>query len=418
MLLTADHEAALLWILLHGDAEHRHGIPKLVGAEHFSNPECRAAYELLCDCTERFGIAWDIRSVKRVCNERGQDGEEIYATLKGELLDDPPVACYWQHHCDELRKRLRKERALQAIETASNDITAGEPIDAARLIADIESTDVSTAMPTERMDDVANEPNSEVTWAIDDVLPTGRFAVWAGKRKNCKTMIAMDAGISIASGRKFLDAWTTGEPAPVLYLATEGDRRQLATYYRRILRSKQLEESGMLFTLSALRLDKLDDVAALRRRIEESKLKVVFIDSLHKCLGGKAEQASNFFVMGNLLSQLEHAAAENDCAVVALHHTRQHTSGTSLNDLAYSGPAETAGAWLLLHQTAYFASTMTHEYDLEIGGRGMRTLSKTLKISELDERERPIWFPEVERRAEPKPKLNNRDAYSSFDRVR
>src|SRR5207245_10565467 len=71
-----------------------------------------------------------------------------------------------------------------------------------------------------RAGDLVGEPDVEVDWQVDGLLPTAGTSIIAAKPKAGKSTTARCAGVSVARGASFLSRST--KAAPVLYLAHEG----------------------------------------------------------------------------------------------------------------------------------------------------------------------------------------------------
>ena len=196
--------------------------------------------------------------------------------------------------------------------------------------------------------------------------------------KVCKTLVAMDAAISIASGRPFLNAFTVPGAVTVVYFCGEGGPNVTQEYGRRIAASKGLslsDVSNLYWCFSVPRLADLHDLDAMTKVLDDTGAEVVFIDNLMLAMPG--DNAGNIMAMGQILANLIRICTERGVTPVLVHHFKrsratadQFTPG-DLPDLTQAGPAEIAGGWALLTRAAAFDpdNPGEHRLWLNVGGR-------------------------------------------------
>ena len=213
---------------------------------------------------------------------------------------------------------------------------------------------------------------------ITGCLYANHPAVPGGMFKTGKTLISMDGGISIASGRLFLNAFTVPASMTVVYFSGEGGPSMIQEYGRRIAASKGLQLAdvpNLHFCFSVPRLEDLRDLDAIQRIHDDTAAEVMFFDNLMLAMSG--DEAGNVFRMGQILGNVVRICNQRNITPVFVHHfkrtrvTADPYAPGELLDLTQAGAAEVAGQWwLLTRREAYDPDDPgEHRLWLNIGGR-------------------------------------------------
>ena len=128
-------------------------------------------------------------------------------------------------------------------------------------------------------------------------LFAGLPAVLGGPPKTAKTLLAIDAAISLATGRAWLGRFAVPAPCSVIYFAG-GGRAATLEYAARVAASKGValpDLSRLKWCFCLPRFTDENDLAALARVLTESRATVAFFDGLTLCLSGP-RPASGFQV--------------------------------------------------------------------------------------------------------------------------
>ena len=107
--------------------------------------------------------------------------------------------------------------------------------------------------------------------------------IFAGAKKTLKTSLAIDLGISLASGKPFLGRHEVKKPCNVTILTGESGLATIKETAIRISQSKGISLDGLDRLSWSTFLPTLDDSVHLdgvERMIEESHCEVLFIDPL------------------------------------------------------------------------------------------------------------------------------------------
>jgi hypothetical protein len=226
---------------------------------------------------------------------------------------------------------------------------------------------------------------------VTEALFAGSPAVIGGMFKTGKTLLGIDAAISIATGRMFLGAYTVPEPRGVVYFTGEGGPAVAQEYGRRIAAAKGIalaDVTGLHWCFSVPRLEDLDDLDAFAKVLDDTASEVAILDNLMLCLSG--DNAGNVYSMGGVLGNAVRICSERNVTPIFVHHFKR-TRATAdpyapgeLGDLTQAGVAEIAGQWLLLtRREAYDPDEPgTHRLWLSIGGRMGHSSLHALDVQE------------------------------------
>ena len=226
---------------------------------------------------------------------------------------------------------------------------------------------------------------------ITEALFAGSPAVIGGMFKTGKTLLGIDAAISVATGRPFLSSWTVPEPREVVYFTGEGGPAVAQEYGRRIASSKGIalaDVTQLHWAFSVPRLEDLRDLDAFAKVLDDTAAEVAVLDNLMLCLSG--DNAGNVYSMGGTLGNAVRICLERNVTPIFVHHFKR-TRATAdpfapgeLIDLTQAGVAEIAGQWLLLTRRRAFNPDEAgeHELWLSIGGRMGHSSLHALNVHE------------------------------------
>lgn len=96
-----------------------------------------------------------------------------------------------------------------------------------------------------------SKPLREMTWSVENILMTKTVELIVGLPKIGKSWLALDMGVSVATGLPFLDHFPVVNPGPVLYLTKEDPEYSLQDRLAKVVISKGLggsveREDGLL----------------------------------------------------------------------------------------------------------------------------------------------------------------------------
>lgn len=177
-------------------------------------------------------------------------------------------------------------------------------------------------LPTERAHRLATRPPDQ-QWLVEGLWGEGAVGIVGGEPKSCKSLLALDLVISVASGRPCLGRFAVTRPGRVLLFAAEDALSVVRMRLESIAASRevQLEELDVeVITAPIVRLDDRTDRERLRNTVATLQPRLLVLDPfvrLH-CVDENAAGE-----VAPLLAFLRELNRDHGVAVVVVHHARK-----------------------------------------------------------------------------------------------
>ncbi|MDA8086634.1 MAG: AAA family ATPase [Nitrospiraceae bacterium] len=168
-----------------------------------------------------------------------------------------------------------------------------------------------TGMVLTSLSDLLKEPEENVTWLVDGLLPTGGFSIMAAKPKVGKSTVARDLSFSIARGKSFLGRDVA--QGPVIYLALEEKRSEVRRHFKDMGASG--EEPIFIYS-GRVPSDAIEQITAAVREI---KPVLVVIDPLFRFT--RVKDTSAYAEITAALEPLLLLSRESGTHVLCIHHS-------------------------------------------------------------------------------------------------
>ncbi len=157
-------------------------------------------------------------------------------------------------------------------------------------------------------------------WLLRDYLEAEALACLFGASGSMKSFVALDMGLSIASGLPWHGV-DVPQPGPVVYVAGEGFRG-LSRRIKAWLRAHHLTGEGLPFHVASEAVQLLDPASveaatsAIAALAERPRL--IVVDTLARCYGGDENSTED---MSAFIAALDRLRARFGCAVLVVHHS-------------------------------------------------------------------------------------------------
>lgn len=217
-----------------------------------------------------------------------------------------------------------------------------------------------------------------INWIIPNFLPEG-FTLLAGKPKVGKSLLALDAGLSVATGEKFLDLFETNQYS-VMYISYEDPIGRLKE------RINILKENGPKnLVLSWRNFPRLNEggLKLIEEKIaENSTIKLVIVDPLTLAFKKEKGRPGDIFKeQYELLSQLQKFAISHHLALLFTHHVRKLSSEHPIDSvLGTTGITAAPDSVMILEEKILriFAKDMeSRNYSVELNKDSLRWIIKS-----------------------------------------
>ena len=163
-------------------------------------------------------------------------------------------------------------------------------------------------------------------WLIEDLWARGGVGVLGGPPKTCKTFLAVELALSVATGTKALGCFAVHEPGAVIFFAAEDAPALLRERFSALAAHRGVPLGSLdVFVpdVPILHLDDGRDQFRLEEAIVVAKPKLLILDPLVRLHSLDENSASE---ISGLLAFLRRVQRDNEVAILLVHHTRKNVS--------------------------------------------------------------------------------------------
>jgi len=163
----------------------------------------------------------------------------------------------------------------------------------------------------------------EPTWLIETLWASQAVGLIGGAPKSCKSWLALEMALSVASGRPCLGSFEPRQTGPVLLYAAEDSPRQVRRRLEGLAQVRRVDFGALgvhLILEPALRLDLPEDLQRLDDAVVSHTPRLLILDPfvrLHRIDENSAAEVSA------LLADLRSLQRRRQVAIVLVHHTRK-----------------------------------------------------------------------------------------------
>lgn len=179
-----------------------------------------------------------------------------------------------------------------------------------------------TGLPVQLACELASHPADE-RFLVDDLWAEGAVGIVGGEPKCCKSFLALDLCVTVASGRPALRRFAVDRPGPVLLFAAEDALHVVRDRLDGIAAAAGTRLDALplhVITAPVVRLDLERDRKALRHTVAGLRPRLLVLDPfvrLHRVNENSSDEVAP------LLAHLRELQREHDVAVLLVHHARK-----------------------------------------------------------------------------------------------
>jgi len=163
-----------------------------------------------------------------------------------------------------------------------------------------------------------------VRWLIEGLWGVEAVGVIGGAPKSCKTWLALDLALSVASASAALGRFAVSAPGTVLLYAAEDSAAEVRDRLGALAAARGVSLSrlklGVILT-PALRLDRHSDRLRLEKTLERYRPRLLVLDPLVRLHAIDENSAAD---VSALLGELRALQREYAVAIVLVHHLRKN----------------------------------------------------------------------------------------------
>lgn len=209
-----------------------------------------------------------------------------------------------------------------------------------------------------------DEANEKPPWLVEGLWARAGVGILGGAPKCCKSWLALDIALSIASNTSCLDQFAVHDAGPVMLYMAEDAAPIVKSRLLGICRHRRMKLDDLpidVITASSLRIDRERDQLRLVRTVRHAKPRLLVLDPfvrLHRVDENDAGAVSG------VLGYLRTLQRELDVAVLVVHHARKNgaVNGQAGQSLRGSGDLHAWGDSNLYLRRQKNALTLTIEH--------------------------------------------------------
>jgi hypothetical protein len=195
-----------------------------------------------------------------------------------------------------------------------------------------------TPLPVLRAADLPRAQRHQ-PWLIEGLWAAEGVGVVGGAPKCCKTWLALELAVAVASGRDALGRFPVPTPGPVLAYGAEDGPAQLRERLVAITSARAIALDDLdlfLVTAPSLRIDCALDRARLDATLERIRPRLLLLDPFVRLHRSDENSAAD---MAALLGELRDLQRRHRLAIILVHHLRKNAA-TSLGGQALRGSGD------------------------------------------------------------------------------
>ncbi len=174
-----------------------------------------------------------------------------------------------------------------------------------------------------------DEPDPTRRWLIDALWPRAGVGIIGGAPKACKSWLALDVAVSVASGTPCLDTFPVTDPGGALVYMAEDAAPIVKARLAGICRHRALDLAALpigVITAPSVRLDVPRDQHRLAATLRREAPRVLLLDPFVRLHRINENHAGEVAAILGYLRELQRA---HDLAVVVVHHARKNGGSTT-----------------------------------------------------------------------------------------
>lgn len=172
-------------------------------------------------------------------------------------------------------------------------------------------------------------PLEQSPWLVEQLWGRGAVGVIGGAAKSCKTWLALEIAVAVASGRPCLGRFDVAQPGRVLVYAAEDAPEQMRERIENLARARRADFNALdvRFILEpSLRLDRIDDLRRFRETLARYRPTLLVLDPYVRLQQVDENDATK---VSSILAALRELSRTFQLAVTLVHHTRKNPANNA-----------------------------------------------------------------------------------------
>jgi len=182
----------------------------------------------------------------------------------------------------------------------------------------------------------------ERLWLIEELWLAQGVGVLGGAPKTCKTWIAAELALAVASGGAAFGRYPVRDPGPVLFFGAEDSPQALRTRFEGVAARRDVALGSVplfLLDVAQLRLDRGEQVERLSATVAARQPRLLVLDPFVRLARVDENSAAE---VSAVLGALRDLQRKHEVAILLVHHARKASGGSPTQAFRGSGDF---GAW-------------------------------------------------------------------------
>lgn len=174
-----------------------------------------------------------------------------------------------------------------------------------------------------RASEIEAPPEGGLPWLLEGLWGDGAVGVIGGAPKCCKSWMALEMAVAVASGRPCLGRFPVRRPGPALVFAAEDAPVQVRTRLENLAEARSAPWERLevrLIVESSLRLDRPMDLARLRATLDLHRPRLLVLDPYVRLQRADENNATE---VAAILGALRELSRDFALAIVLVHHAKK-----------------------------------------------------------------------------------------------
>src|SRR6266496_2783819 len=183
-------------------------------------------------------------------------------------------------------------------------------------------------LPVQRASQISTDAATLTPWLVQDLWSDQAVGILGGEPKCCKSFLALDVAVSVASGTPCLRQFPVPRAGSVLLFPAEDSLAVVRQRLQGIAAAAQVAFASLpvdVITAPALRLDTAADRERLANTVQSLKPTLLILDPLIRLHRVDENDASQ---IAALLSYLRELQRKFQLAVLLVHHARKDSQAS------------------------------------------------------------------------------------------
>lgn len=184
-----------------------------------------------------------------------------------------------------------------------------------------------TLLPVQRASQLSTA-GAQIQWLVEDLWSDQAVGILGGEPKCCKSFMALDVAVSVASGTPCLRQFPVQRTGKVLIFPAEDSLAVVRQRLEGIAAAAKIDFESLpveVITAPTLRLDTPADRERLTNTIEQLRPILLILDPMIRLHRVDENDASQ---IAGLLSYLRELQRKFQLAVILVHHARKDSNGS------------------------------------------------------------------------------------------